>query len=113
MKSNKLIALLCATAMLLLFTACDNEKNKEDKSSSEATSSSAEITEREETKGNLYSENPTDLSLLIKYEEMLGKAEEMDEAFEEWDNSEMNDDEMKYYLEVTNRIYQNLIDVTL
>lgn len=47
MKSNRLIALLCATAMLVSFTACDSKN--EDKSSSEAKSSSAESTEKDET----------------------------------------------------------------
>lgn len=48
MKSNRLFALLCATAMLLSFTACDSKKGDEDKSSSEAISSSAETTEKQD-----------------------------------------------------------------
>lgn len=35
---------------------------------------------------------------------MMEKAEEMDEALEAWDEDEMNDAELDYYLEVTNRI---------
>ena len=58
-----------------------------------------------------YSENPTDLSLLAKYTGMLVKAEEMDAAFEAWDDEEMNDAEVKYYLDVNNRIMQMLVDV--
>lgn len=49
MKSNRLFALLCATAMLLSFTACDSKKNDEDKSTSNETSTSTEATEKEET----------------------------------------------------------------
>ncbi len=48
MKSNRLFALLCATAMLLSFTACDSKKGDEEKSSSEAISSSAETTENQD-----------------------------------------------------------------
>ena len=47
MKSNRLFALLCATAMLLSFTACDSKKNDEDKSSSNVTSTSTEATEKQ------------------------------------------------------------------
>ena len=48
MKTNKLIALFCVTAMLLSFTACDSKKNDEDKSSGNATSSSVETTEKQD-----------------------------------------------------------------
>lgn len=48
MKSNRLFSLLCATAMLLSFTACDSKKNDEDKSSDNATSSSVETTEKQD-----------------------------------------------------------------
>jgi len=48
MKTKRIIALLCATAMLLSFTACDSKNRDEDKSSSEAISSSAETTEKQD-----------------------------------------------------------------
>lgn len=48
MKSKRLFALLCATTMLLSFTACDSKKNDEDKSSNNVTSSSAETTEKQD-----------------------------------------------------------------
>ena len=59
-----------------------------------------------------YSENPTDLTLLTKYSDMLIKVEEMNKAFEEWDEDELNNEELKYYLDVNNRVTQMLIDVT-
>lgn len=59
-----------------------------------------------------YSENPTDLTLLAKYADMLVKAEEMNEAFEEWDESELSNEELKYYLDVYNRVMKMLVDVT-
>lgn len=49
MKSNRLILLLCITAMLASFTACDSKKSDEDKSSDNAASSSAEATEKQDT----------------------------------------------------------------
>lgn len=58
-----------------------------------------------------YKENPSDLTLLLKYGEMLTKVAEMDEAFEKWDEEDLNDVELKYYLEVNNRVMQKMIDV--
>ncbi|MCC8080114.1 MAG: leucine-rich repeat domain-containing protein [Oscillospiraceae bacterium] len=58
-----------------------------------------------------YSEKPTDLTLLAKYSDMLVKAEEMNEAFEEWDEDELNSEELKYYLDVNNRVMKMLVDV--
>lgn len=58
-----------------------------------------------------YSENPTDLTLLAKYADMLVKAEEMNEAFEAWDEDELSTEELKYYLDVNNRVMQMLVDV--
>lgn len=58
-----------------------------------------------------YSENPTDLTLLTQYTEMLAKTEEMNEAFEAWDEDDLSSEELKYYLEVNNRVMQMLVDV--
>ena len=58
-----------------------------------------------------YKENPYDFSLLAKYTEMMKKTVEINESFEEWDEEEMNNAEIKYYLEVNNRVMQKLIDV--
>lgn len=58
-----------------------------------------------------YSENPIDLTLLSKYSDMLIKAEEMNEAFEAWDEDELNNEELKYYLDVNNRVMKMLVDV--
>lgn len=57
-----------------------------------------------------YSENPTDLTLLTQYADMVAKAEEMDEAFEAWDEDDLSSEELKYYLEVNNRVMQMLVD---
>ena len=58
-----------------------------------------------------YSENPSDLTLLAKYADMLVKAEEMNEAFEAWDEDELSTEELKYYLDVNNRVMKMLVDV--
>lgn len=58
-----------------------------------------------------YSENPTNLTLLAKYVDMLVKAEEMNEAFEAWDEDELSNEELKYYLGVNNRIMKMLVDI--
>lgn len=57
-----------------------------------------------------YSENPTDLTLLSKYSDMLSRLSDMDEKFEAWESEDMSNEELKYYLEVTNRVTSKLID---
>ncbi len=56
-----------------------------------------------------YSENPTDFA---KYADMLVKAEEMNEAFEAWDEDELTNEELKYYLDVNDRVMKMLVDIT-
>ena len=57
-----------------------------------------------------YKENPSDMTLLLKYSEMMTKVVEMDEAFNKWDDDDLNSEELKYYLEVNNRVMQKMID---
>lgn len=58
-----------------------------------------------------YQENPTDLGVLAQYTEMMSKLAEMDEAFDAWDDEEMSNEELAYYLEVSARIQQRLAKV--
>lgn len=58
-----------------------------------------------------YMANPTDLSLLAKYADMMSKAEQMDQAFEAWNEDDMNNEELKYYLDVNNRVMKMLVDI--
>ena len=53
-----------------------------------------------------YGENPTDITLLKRYSEILIKMEKMNAAFEAWDDDEMSGEELKYYLDVNNRVMQ-------
>lgn len=58
-----------------------------------------------------YSQNPADLKLLTDYGEMLTKAEKVDEAFEAWNDEELTDEELKYYLDVNNPVMKMMVDV--
>lgn len=58
-----------------------------------------------------YSQNPTDFNLLMQYAGMLTKLGEMDEAFKQWDQEELNNAELKYYLGVNNRVMQKMVDI--
>lgn len=58
-----------------------------------------------------YAENPSDIKLLADYTDMLTKAAEMTEKFDAWENSDMNSAELKYYLDVNNRVTQKLLEV--
>lgn len=57
-----------------------------------------------------YSKNPSDLTLLANYVNLLAKAEEMNEAFEDWNEAELNNEELEYYLDVNNQVMQMLVD---
>lgn len=58
-----------------------------------------------------YSNNSSDPSLIAKYATMVAKLADMDKKFEAWDESEMNDAELKYYADVNARVSKKLIDV--
>lgn len=58
-----------------------------------------------------YMANPTDLSLLGEYSKMMQKVTDMDETFAQWESKDMSNEELSYYLEVTGRVSQKLLDV--
>ena len=58
-----------------------------------------------------YNEDPSDLSLLADYSVYLGKYAEFVEDFEKWENEEMNNTELNYYIEVQNRVNEKLLEV--
>ena len=58
-----------------------------------------------------YADNPTDLSLLGKYADMLTRLEEMDRKFEAWNEDELSSEELKYYLDVNSRVQKMLSDL--
>lgn len=59
-----------------------------------------------------YADNPTDITLLTKYAELVSKAAVMSEKFEAWKNDGLNNTELKYYLDVNNRITQKFLEVS-
>ena len=60
-----------------------------------------------------YMRNSSDLTLLSEYMDMLSRLEEMDRKFEAWEDGKMNAAEMKYYLEVQERVIQKMLDVNM
>lgn len=58
-----------------------------------------------------YNENPSDMELMKKSFELMGKSVEVNEKFEAWDEDEMNDAELKYYLKVQARVLEKLANV--
>jgi len=53
----------------------------------------------------------TDLSLLADYANYLTTYAEMMEEFEDWEDEELNDAELAYYIQVQNRINTKLLEV--
>lgn len=58
-----------------------------------------------------YNKNPSDVQLLTEYTSMLTRSIEMTQSFEKWEDSEINDTELKYYLDVHNRVMKKLLEV--
>lgn len=52
------------------------------------------------------------MELLADYTDMVSKAAEMSEKFEAWENSDLNDAELTYYLDVHNRVAKKLLEVS-
>lgn len=59
-----------------------------------------------------YAANPSDLGLISEYSEIVSKASDMDKKFEKWDDEDLNDAELQYYLEVSERISKKLLEVS-
>ena len=60
-----------------------------------------------------YKNSPDDLSLLGEYVDYMAQYSETMEKMGELGDEEMNDAELKYYLEVTNRINEKILDAAL
>ncbi|WP_074885864.1 DUF6591 domain-containing protein [Butyrivibrio proteoclasticus] len=58
-----------------------------------------------------YKDNPSDLSLLADYADMLQKYSDFAETAEQYDTNEMSTEDAKYYLDVMNRINKKLLEV--
>lgn len=53
----------------------------------------------------------TDYTLLMRYAEILGEYTEMVEKVEEWENKDLNEAELAYYLEVQTRVLEKLAEI--
>ena len=60
---------------------------------------------------NSYMQNPTDLGLLTKYLDFLAKYEDMTEKIDAMEQTDMNDAELAYYIDVTARVSKKLLTV--
>lgn len=59
-----------------------------------------------------YMNNPSDFSILGKYMELMGKLSDMDATFDAWESEDLNSEELKYYMDVNNRVMKMILDVT-
>ena len=57
-----------------------------------------------------YNEDPSNVLLLAEYLQLVAKAEKMEADFAKWDDGSMNNTELKYYMDVSNRVMQMLLD---
>ena len=55
---------------------------------------------------------PTNTTLLKQYSSYLEKYIKFTEGFDKWDEDDMNDAEIKYYLEVQSRVSKKLSEVS-
>ena len=58
-----------------------------------------------------YSKNPTDLSLLAKYADIMQKYSDFAVKVEKYDTKEMSTEDAAYYIEVTSRCSQKMLKV--
>lgn len=56
-------------------------------------------------------ENPADLALLVRYTELLSKLDDVNKKFDAWEDGDMNDTEMNYYIEVHTRVNKKLLEI--
>ena len=58
-----------------------------------------------------YSDNPSDVGLLADYTKYMSKYADMVEKFDKWENEDLNDAELAYYIDVQARVSKKLLDV--
>lgn len=60
-----------------------------------------------------YTENPDDFTLIAEYAQMQIKYADFAKAIEEYDQDEMSDADLAYYIEVTSRVSQKMLDASI
>ncbi len=58
-----------------------------------------------------YSANPTDISLIADYADYMSKYSDFVEDFEAWEDEELNNEELAYYVDVQARVSKKLLEV--
>lgn len=58
-----------------------------------------------------YKENPTDISILADYATYMGQYADMMQKFEEWENEDLSDAELAYYIDVQAKITKKLLEI--
>lgn len=59
-----------------------------------------------------YKANPTDISLLADYTDYMSKYSNFIQSFGEWENKDLDSDELAYYVDVQSRVSKKLLEVT-
>ncbi|MBE5897259.1 MAG: zinc ribbon domain-containing protein [Lachnospiraceae bacterium] len=62
---------------------------------------------------NKYKSDPTNLELIKSYSNYMSKYTECMSAFSKWEDEDLNDEELQYYLEVQSRVNQKLLDAAI
>lgn len=58
-----------------------------------------------------YKENPSDVSLLMDYAKYVSKYSDMVNKFDKWEDEDLNNEELSYYIEVSSRVTSKLLEV--
>ncbi len=58
-----------------------------------------------------YKQNPTDLSLLTEYADIMQKYSDFETAIDRYDSNSMSTADASYYLEVTTRCTQKMLKI--
>ncbi len=58
-----------------------------------------------------YQDNPTDMSLLSDYSDFISEYAEITEEFSDWEDEDLNTEELAYYLDVQTRVNKKLLEV--
>lgn len=58
-----------------------------------------------------YNSNPGDIALIADYASYMSKYADFAKKFDQWENEDLNDEELAYYLEVQTRVSQKLLAV--
>lgn len=58
-----------------------------------------------------YNDSSDVSTLMLDYAELMSKYEQYTESFEEWENEELNDTELAYYLQVQTRVTEKLLSI--